>query len=131
MNHMDRVVILIDHEFGPRTKVPFGEISVNDVSNTSPQAVRFTYTDGACEVKRILEWKVFVMFWFPKRNNSYFVVSSVDEQNRWVLVEDLTSGKRIKIGYGSKELQSANFEEKNELVLIYQDGSKKKIDVLS
>ena len=36
MNHMDRVVILIDHEFGPRTKVPFGEISVNDVSNTSP-----------------------------------------------------------------------------------------------
>lgn len=71
------------------------------------------------------------MFWFPKRNNSYFVVSSVDEQNRWVLVEDLTSGKRIKIGYGSKELQSANFEEKNELVLIYQDGSKKKIDVLS
>ena len=70
------------------------------------------------------------MFSFFRSKNSYFVVSSIDEQNRWVLVEDLSSGKRIKIGYGNKELLSANFEEKHELVLIYQDGSKKRIDVL-
>jgi hypothetical protein len=70
------------------------------------------------------------VFSLLNKKNSYFVVSSIDERNRWVVVEDLSSGKRIKIGYGSKELLSANFEDKHELELVYQDGSKKRIDVL-
>jgi hypothetical protein len=71
------------------------------------------------------------VFSFLNKKNSYFVVSRIDEQNHWVVVEDLSPGKRTKIGYGSKELRSANFEDKHELLLIFQDGSKKRIDVLN
>jgi len=62
-----------------------------------------------------------------KRN---FVVSQVDPKHNVVVVEDLLSGLRIEIPYGSRELESAEFVEEYELHFTYQDGSEKSVNLL-
>jgi len=62
-----------------------------------------------------------------KRN---FVVSMVDSQTHFVLVQDLISGLRIEVPYGPKELERAEFTSEYELYLFFQDGSEKAVNLL-
>ena len=62
-----------------------------------------------------------------KRN---FVVSEVHQTHNAVVVEDLLSGLRIEVPYGSRGLERAEFTEEYELHFIYQDGSEKSVNLL-
>ncbi len=62
-----------------------------------------------------------------KRN---FVVSCVDHDYSWVLVEDLLSGLRIEVPYGPRELVAAEFTDEYVLHFFYQDGSEKSVNLL-
>ncbi len=64
------------------------------------------------------------MFSFFKKT-TYFVVQQINDKSNYVLVEDLSSGKKIKIPFGSNELHSAEFTDDYLLELTYKDGRKK------
>lgn len=70
------------------------------------------------------------MFSLFNKKNSYFVVSEISHRHRFVLVEDLSTGKRIEIPYGSKDIESAEFSEDHELLIRFKDGSEERIDIL-
>ena len=62
-----------------------------------------------------------------KRN---FVISRIDHQHKFVLVEDLLSGLKIEVHYGDRELEIAEFTEEYELRFYYSDGSEKNVNLL-
>jgi hypothetical protein len=45
-------------------------------------------------------------------------------------VEDLSTGKRMAVSYGNREIAHARFSDDHELEITYQDGSEKRIDIL-
>ena len=62
-----------------------------------------------------------------KRN---FVISRIDHQHKFVLVEDLLSGLKIEVHYGDRELEIAEFTQEYELRFYYLDGSEKSVNLL-
>jgi hypothetical protein len=58
------------------------------------------------------------------------VVSEISHRHRFVLVEDLSTGKRIEVPYGSKDIESAEFSDDHELLISFKDGSEERIDIL-
>ena len=59
------------------------------------------------------------MFSLFNKKNSYFVVSEIKRRHRYVLVEDLSTGKRIEVPYGSKDIESAEFSDDHELPINF------------
>lgn len=64
------------------------------------------------------------------RQKRSFVVSQVDQQLNVVVVEDLLSGLRIEIPYGSGDLVGAEFIEEYVLHLVFADRTEKSINLL-
>lgn len=71
-----------------------------------------------------------MIFSLFNKKNSYFVVSEISHRHRFVLVEDLSTGKRIEVPYGSKDIESAEFSDDHELLISFKDGSEERIDIL-
>jgi hypothetical protein len=71
-----------------------------------------------------------MIFSLFNKKNSYFVVSEIDLHIRCVHVEDLSTGKRMAVSYGNREIAHARFSDDHELEITYQDGSEKRIDIL-
>ena len=69
------------------------------------------------------------MFSLPRQNRAFHVLQ-INRLNKLVLIEDLLSGLKIEIPYGDKELDNAQFVDKYELHLTYQDGSEKSVNLL-
>ncbi len=55
INHLSRVVVLEDKEFGFRVEIPIGDKPLKGASIVEPYAVLLTYEDGSIEKKRILK----------------------------------------------------------------------------
>jgi hypothetical protein len=64
------------------------------------------------------------------RQQRNFVISRIDRQHKFVLVEDLLSGLKIEVHYGDRELEIAEFTEEYELRFYYSDGSEKNVNLL-
>ena len=47
------------------------------------------------------------------------MVSEIEHRHRFVLVEDLSTGKRIEIPYGDKDIESAEFSDDHELPINF------------
>ena len=58
------------------------------------------------------------------------MVSEISHRHRYVLVEDLSTGKRIEVPYGAKDIESAEFSDDHELLINFKDGSQEHIDIL-
>ena len=64
------------------------------------------------------------------RQQRNFVISRIDRQHKFVLVEDLLSRLKIEVHYGDRELEIAEFTEEYELRFYYSDGSEKNVNLL-
>lgn len=66
----------------------------------------------------------------PYRQPREFRITGIDQTHHLLQIEDQLSGLKIEIPYGSKTLKHAQFIAEFELLLSYDDGSEKTVNLL-
>ena len=65
----------------------------------------------------------------PRSN--HFLITHIDHENKYVLVEDKELDLEIKLLWGPKELKEAKTVGPYEIQFNYEDGSSRTIPILS
>lgn len=66
----------------------------------------------------------------PYRQPRDFQITGTDQTHKLLQIEDQLSGLKIEIPYGPRVLEHAQFIAEFELLLSYDDGSEKMVNLL-